>query len=161
MTAAGRHHRSEWLWGRCRRGLASAVVAITLAMPLTLAGCTAARNALGTPVSSCYRALPVAAGAVARRGHFAGVRLVALHDLAHHRRLAALAATIARQHRTVRSVCVVVFSGSFTSSEVAQPFGQPVTVARPYAVVVVSTPANRLDGTVLLNGPPWNLRDLV
>lgn len=130
-------------------------------MAMVLSGCTAARNALGTPVGTCYRALPVAAGAVGRQGHFAGVRLMTVHDLAHHRRLVGLADAAASEHDKANDVCVVVFSGSFTSAAVQEPVGVPTTVPRRYAVVAVTEPGDDLIGTVLVDRPPWELRDLI
>jgi len=145
--------------GRCRA--AALLVTATLLLSIALSGCTAARNALGTPVSSCFHALPVAADAVQHHGRFAGVRLVSITDLSRHRRLSSLAAVVAARAGTDRSVCVVTFRGSFTGGDVADPIAAPAGATRSYALVVVATPADRLLGTALVAKPPWTLRDLV
>ncbi len=119
----------------------------------TLSACTSARNTMATPVSACYRALPVAATAVHHRGRFAGVRLVDARALAARPGLAQVVA--GHGTASLRSVCVVVFRGSYRPSAVDAVAGAPSTAARPYAAVLVALPGDRLLGTVLLTRPPW------
>ena len=143
---------------RVRQRLGALVVAATLLLcaPVVLAGCTAARNTLGTRVGVCYHALPVAAAAVHHRGKFAGVRLVGAGDL---RALGRLGDMV--RGSALPSLCVVGFRGSFTSAQVVDPVGAAVTAPRPYAVVVVTAPGDRLVGTAVLRRLPLALRDLV
>ena len=53
-----------------------AAVALGVAMSVATAGCTAARNTLGTSASRCFRSLPAANDAVHDRGQLVGVRYV-------------------------------------------------------------------------------------
>lgn len=146
-----------WVRSLYRR-LAAFVVAGALLMcaPVALAGCTAARNALGPRVGTCYHALPVAAAAVHHRGKFSGVRLLRAGDLRAWRRLDEMV-----QGTKLPSLCVVGFRGSFTSAQVVDPVGAAVTAPRPYAVVVVNAAGDHLLGTALLRRLPLPLRDLL
>lgn len=121
-----------------------------------LAGCTSARNTLGTNSSVCFRAIPVAAGAVGHRGTLVGIRLLGTRQLKKHGHLAALLA--ARAPR-VKSVCVAAYHGTYRQDQVTDPFGKgPPSGSGPIAIVVVSTPQNRLIGTVVLAKVPLPLR---
>ncbi|MHB1503905.1 MAG: hypothetical protein ACYCTL_07325 [Acidimicrobiales bacterium] len=140
---------------RARLGLSGLVVVIGV----TLAACTSARNTLGTSSSQCYQALPVAAGAVHRRGEFAGVRLVPPSVLAEksHERLRSVLAT--RAGAGVGHVCAVAYRGSFKLDQVARPIAIPPVVGTGgYAVVVVSVPANRVLATFVLDHLPISFR---
>lgn len=141
---------------RLRSGVGALLLAAAAAVALS--GCTSARNALGTPVDTCYRALPVAARAVHHRGSFSGVLLLGRGALAPADSLGALVAR--RGGPSVRSVCVVVFHGSYDRGDVRDP-ADTAAGTRRWGVVLVSTPANRLLGTVLVAKPPFNLRDLI
>ena len=136
-----------------RRVLAWLAGAAVLAAAAGLGGCTSARNTLATPVSACYRALPVAANAVHHRGKFAGVRLVDARSLASRPGLARIVAE--QGGGPVRAVCVVVFHGSFDAAAVDVGAAGPSTGTRPYAVVMVAIPDDRFLGTVLAERPPW------
>ncbi len=131
-----------------RRGAVCCLLAASL-----LAGCTAARSSLGTSDSSCFLALPAATRAVGShsKSHskLIGVHLYTLDDLRH---LAPGFFTIfPNEHPSTQRVCVMAYSGTFTSSSVSKPLGRP---AGPVAVVVMETPANRLLGTVILRHVP-------
>lgn len=141
--------------GRRWRLATAAAVAVAA---LGLGGCTTARNELGVPVSSCLQALPVAASAVHHRGTFGGVLLFGRKALRPSHQLSQLVAT--RGGSSVRSVCVVIFHGSFTAGDVEDVAGRS-TGAQPWAVVVVSTPAHHLLGTLLLARPPFAFRNVI
>lgn len=132
-------------------------VAVALALSATLAGCTAARNTLGTTSSPCFRAVAVASSAVEHRGTLAGVRLLGTKELAKRRRLEALLS--ARAGHNVRNVCLVAFHGQFRLDQVHNVFGHgPRTGVGTYAVVAVSTPQNKLLGTLVLSHVPLPFR---
>lgn len=114
-----------------------------------LAGCSIARNNLGTTNSGCYISLPAAVRAVHGSGHLAGVRLVSVRSL---RRSAPDIYRLATQPRpAVQRVCLVAFHGHFRASDVTRPRGVP---AGRVAVAVLEYPDNRLLGTVILVRPP-------
>ncbi|MHB8330063.1 MAG: hypothetical protein ACYDD6_10650 [Acidimicrobiales bacterium] len=143
--------------GRRGRGTLR-VLALALAVPAaTLAGCTSARNTLGTSSSPCFRALPVATEAVGDSGTLAGIRLVGPRELDRHMRLRQLLG--ARAGGGVTNVCVVSFHGRFRLDQVQRPLGAaPPGGTGQYAVVVVSTPQNRLLATFVLSRVPLPLR---
>jgi hypothetical protein len=60
----------------------------------------------------------------------------------------------------VRTVCAFSYRGSFTPETVERPFGTRAsgTGLYPYAVVIVSMPANELLGTALLEHQPMPFR---
>jgi hypothetical protein len=121
-----------------------------------LAGCTSARNTLGTNSSPCYKAVPVAAGAVGHHGTFVGIRLLGARQVSAKPRLDALLDTRAPG---VRNVCVAAYRGRFRPDEVERPFGPaPPGGSGPIAIVVVSSPQNRLIGTIVLARLPLRLR---
>jgi hypothetical protein len=121
---------------------------VTLAMFL-LAGCTAARNSLGTSDSSCYLALPSAAHAVGPHSTFVGVHQFTLSSL--HQKDPRLFDTLAPVRSTAQRVCIVEFVGAFTQASVKKPLGKP---SGRIAVVVLEAPSNRLVGTVIFHHPP-------
>jgi hypothetical protein len=132
---------------RALRGRAAMATAALLAViPVTVVGCTSARNALGTNSSPCYRALPVAEDAVHDRGAFNGVRLVTAKGLLHPPRY--LDELRARAGGMLKDVCVVSYSGSYTLDQVEKPVGAaPPGGTGRYAIVVVNRPSNKLLGT--------------
>jgi len=136
-------------WGRplLKRRLAGGLAGCLLLAALA-SGCTSARNSLGTSDSSCYLALPAAERAVHGHGHLEGVHLFSLAAL--RQKAPHLYRTIAPERVTSR-VCVVAFDGFFTTSSVSDPRGRS---AGRLAVVVATTPANRLLGTVIFVRPP-------
>jgi hypothetical protein len=114
-----------------------------------VAGCTTARNNLGTSDSSCYLALPTATTAVRAHGHLLGVRQYTLSALRRQapRLFGDLATTVPASQR----VCVVAFGGQFTKATVSDPLGRS---SGGLAVVVSTTPGNHLLGTVIFMRPP-------
>lgn len=132
---------------RGRRRLGAAVVVVTVAV--SLAGCTAARNNLGTDDSGCYVTLPAAVRAVHGTGHLAGVRLEAVKSL--RRRAPRVYAIATAPGLHVRQVCLVAFHGRFRAGRVERPRGKPYG---RLAVVVLEYPDSRLLGTVLLVRAP-------
>jgi hypothetical protein len=133
------------------------LVLMVLAAAGGLAGCTSARNTLGTPVNACYQALPVAAAAVHHRGHFAGVVLLGRRALRSDRRVGAVLTDIGGS--LPRSVCVVSFHGRFAAGDVERPIGTSVANGR-WALVLVALPSKDLVGTVVSRRPPHMHGDL-
>jgi hypothetical protein len=138
-TATGRGRRER------RVGWLGAVVA--LALGSVLAGCSTVHESLGTSDSPCYLALPTAKAAVGPSGHFEGVRLMKVHSL-----------TYARLESAVKSagvdsgqVCLVAFSGNFSSTSVSHPSGR---ANGRLAVVVLRYPDGKLIATVLFRRLP-------
>jgi hypothetical protein len=86
------------------------------------------------------------------------VRLVSAAALARSPRLRD--ALTMRAGAPVRTVCAFSYRGSYTPDAVERPFGTPVSGAGPYpyAVVIVSMPANELLGTALLEHQPMPFR---
>jgi hypothetical protein len=128
-------------------------MAVTLAVvcalvSLTLAGCTTARNTLGTNASPCFEALAVAEDAVHDNGRLAGVHLESMADAGadlHLRRDLA-----ARAGPAVHDVCVVSYRGVYGAGQVQRPLGAlPPGGIGHYAIILVSKPQNKLLGTVL------------
>ncbi len=127
----------------------AAVLAGLVLVASLLASCSAARTGLGTTDESCYLALPTAAKAVGGHGHLEGVRKYTLGGL---RGVAPrLYRRLADDVPKKQSVCVAGYTGHFTASEVAKPLGRP---SGTLAVAVVTTPANKLLGTLILTKLP-------
>jgi hypothetical protein len=123
----------------------------------TLAGCTSARNTLGTNSSLCYRALAVARDAVHNKGQFAGVRLVKVSALTHYPHLRS--ELTARSGTPPRDVCLVSYRGRFRLDQVDRPAGSvPAGGVGRFAVVAVSVPRNALMATVVLEREPVRFR---
>jgi hypothetical protein len=126
------------------------LVAVTLAMCL-LAGCTSARNSLGTSDSSCYLALPSASHAVGPHSKFIGVHQFTLSSL--HQKAPKLFHSLPAVKPTSQRVCLIEFVGSFTAASVRKPLGRS---SGQLAVVVSEAPSNRLLGTVIFHHAPLN-----
>jgi hypothetical protein len=122
---------------------------VTLVVGLSATGCTAARNSLGTSDSGCYVALPSARAALHRPATFQGVRLVSVRSLRHIHRLYGVATE--SPARNVKAVCLVAFTGHFTTSTVTEPHGRS---EGSFAVVVVEYPDNHLLGTLIFSHVP-------
>lgn len=139
--------------------IAGSVLAPVL-LAATLSACVSARNTLGTSSSPCFRAVPVASEAVNDRGTLAGIRLVSQKSLERYPRLALLLDRLTGS--ASQNVCVVAFHGSYSPSQVEKPL-EPATALRTgkVAIVIVTTPQNRLVGTVILEREPLPLRHLV
>jgi len=139
-----------------RRTACAALVAVSIGAG-TLAGCTSARNTLGTNSSVCYRALAVAEDAVHSKGQFAGVRLLALSSLSRTSRVRAVLTS--RAGGSLQSVCLVSYRGEFRLDQVQRPAGLPPSGGvGHFAIVAVSVPRNVLLATVLLEREPVRFR---
>lgn len=128
--------------------LSASLVATTLALCL-LAGCTSARNSLGTSDSSCYLALPSAKHAVGPRSTFIGVHQLTLSSL--RRKEPRLFGFLTGVKPTSQRICVIEFGGSFTHASVEKPLGRS---SGRLAVVISEAPSNYLLGTVIFHHPP-------
>lgn len=115
-----------------------------------LSACSTARNQLATASSLCYPDLPPAAAAVHDRGRLEGVRLVTVGSLARFDRWRQ--ALEKANGGKAGDVCLVAFSGSFTSQDVERPAAAGASGSR--AVVAFSSPGNHLLVTFVLNGSP-------
>ncbi|HZU79347.1 MAG TPA: hypothetical protein VE991_05480, partial [Acidimicrobiales bacterium] len=90
----------------------------------------------------------------------AGIRLVSQKSLARYPHLALFLEHLTGS--TKQSVCVVSFHGTFSSDQVQMPVGRPRTRRTgKVAIVIVTTPQNKLLGTVILERDPLPLRHLV
>jgi hypothetical protein len=58
---------------------------------------------------------------------------------------------LATKERGTQAICVVAFQGRFTAAAVSEPHGQ---ASGRLAVVVTTTPGNRLLGTVIFTRAP-------
>jgi hypothetical protein len=115
-----------------------------------LAGCDTLRADLGTTNGSCYVAIPAATDAVMNHGRILGLRLVAVSAIGKQEpRLMTVA--LSGPHRPGQHVCLVAYTGHFTSSSVAKPVGAPTGSV---AVVVLDYPSNIVLGTVLFKHVP-------
>lgn len=142
--------RSGVLWRRLGAAVAVLVTAATL-----LTSCSAARSGQGTTGESCYLALPTAAKAVGGHGHLAGVRQFTLGSL---RGMAPrLYGRLADDVPKGQDVCLAGYKGHFTAAMVSKPLGRPVGTV---AVVVVTTPGNKLLGTLILTRIPVRFQHL-
>ena len=111
--------------------------------------CSTARSDFGTTDASCYLALPTAAEAVGGHGHLEGVRKYTLGSLRNvaPRLYKRLADDVSKK----QGVCIAGYSGHFSASEVSKPLGHP---SGTLAVAVVTTPGNKLLGTLILTKLP-------
>ena len=124
-----------------------------------LAGCVSARDTLGTNSSPCFRALPVAKGAVEGRGTFTGVRLLSASTVAKHKHL--YADLTQRSEGTLHDVCVVSYRGEFDQRQVKSVLGKsPAGGTGHFAIVFVSRTTNKLLGTFVLVSEPVRFRHL-
>jgi hypothetical protein len=114
-----------------------------------LAACSSARSDLGTSDESCYLALPTAAKAVGGHGHLEGVRKFTFGSL--HGMSPRLYRELAHDVAQRQAVCLAAYTGHFSATEVSKPLGQQSGML---AVAVVTTPANRLLGTLILTKLP-------
>lgn len=131
-----------WRRGRCALG------GLALAA-LVLAGCSSARVGLGTADESCYLALPTAAKAVNGQGHFEGIRK---YTLGGFKGVAPrLYTALADQVPKGQGLCIAGYTGSFSAEMVMKPLGRPTG---KLAVVVVTSPGNKLLGTLILKEIP-------
>jgi hypothetical protein len=128
--------------------VASLAAALVLAAML-LASCSSARTDFGTTDASCYLELPTASQAVGGHGHLEGVRKYTLSGL---RNVAPrLYDRLAKDVPKKQGVCIAGYTGHFTASEVSKAMGKP---SGTLAVAVVTTPGNKLLGTLVLTKLP-------
>lgn len=146
-----------------RRLAAVAAVCIVVVCGSTLAGCTAARNGLGTTDSLCFHVLPEARGAIGKSASFAGVRLLPIGDVLKAIELRAIEHS---RHGTppplslVRAEherdCLVAFRGDFSLAHTRLGWA-----ARPgpyRAAIVVVRPSNdKVVVTILLRRVPGSI----
>ena len=135
-------------FGASRGRVALAGLALTLSATV-VTGCTSARTNQGTADESCYLALPTAQKAVGGKGHLAGVRKVSLNTL---RGMAPrLYGHLSHDMPGHQTVCLAAYRGHFTKDEVQKPLGRQ---SGPLAVAVVTTPGNKVLGTLILDRIP-------
>ncbi|HSZ36973.1 MAG TPA: hypothetical protein VK773_07765 [Acidimicrobiales bacterium] len=113
------------------------------------AGCSSARVGLGTTDESCYLELPTAAKAVGHQGHLEGIRKYTVGGLKDP--APRLYAFLVQHVPKTQAVCLAGYSGNFTQEMVMKPLGHPTG---KLAVVVVTSPGNKLLGTVVLTKLP-------
>ena len=121
--------------------------AILAALLAVGAACTAPRNSLNTPASSCFRSLPAAAAAVHHKGKLVGVRHVKTDRLA--RRVPEVTAT------AERVVCVVAFEDDYGPGSVRATGPQR---SGRYAMVVVRNRDSKVLAVHLRDSLPLRFR---
>jgi hypothetical protein len=110
-----------------------------------LAACSSARVGLGTTDESCYLALPAASKAVGGHAHLEGVRKYSINSL---KSVAPrLYDVMADQVPKNQAVCLAGYTGHFSADMVTKPLGKPTG---KLAVVVVTSPGNKVLGTLVL-----------
>jgi hypothetical protein len=116
---------------------------------LLLAACSTARTDYGSTDAGCYLALPTAADAVGGHGHLEGVRKYTLSQMRSvaPRLYNRLATNLSKK----QGVCIAGYTGHFTAGQVTKPIGHP---SGTLAVAVVTTPGNKLLGTLILTKLP-------
>ena len=139
--------RPRAMWRRLGTGLLGCLL-----ISVIFAGCTSVRSSLGTSAGPCYLALPTATRAVNGHGRLVGVQLLTLSAI--HREAPGLFDDLATTHADSQRVCVIAFAGHFSQQSVADPRGLPVG---RLAIVVSTTPANQLLGTVIALRSPLRL----
>jgi hypothetical protein len=113
------------------------------------AGCSSARTGLGTADESCYLALPAASKAVGGHGHLEGIRKYSIGGL---KGVAPrLYKGLANQVPNGQALCIAGYTGSFEESAVTKAMGRS---SGKLAVVVVTTPGNKVLGTLILSKLP-------
>ena len=127
-----------------RRRLGAGVAGLVVAASL-LTACSAARTGQGTTDESCYLALPTAAKAIGGHGHLHGVRKFTLSGL--HGVAPRLYTRLVDDIPKGQNVCLAAYTGHFSAASVSKPLGRP---AGTLAVAVVTTPGNKLLGTLIL-----------
>jgi hypothetical protein len=120
-----------------------------------LASCSSARSDLGTTDESCYLALPTAAKAVGSHAHLQGIRKFTFGSL--HGMAPRLYNALAHDVTKKQAVCLVGYTGHFTATAVAKPLGRP---SGAQAVAVVTSPGNRLLGTLIIPKLPVRFQHL-
>ncbi len=137
------------------RTRATALAAGLVLAASLLVSCSSARSDLGTTDESCYLALPTAAKAVGPHAHLQGVRKFSFGSL--HGMAPRLYDALAQDVTNKQSVCLAAYTGHFTSAGVSKPLGRP---SGAQAVAVVTTPGNRLLGTLIIPKLPVRFQHL-
>jgi hypothetical protein len=135
------------------------VLALGLAA-IAMTGCTAARNGLGTHVSSCFRVLPAAQAAAGTSATFDGVRLLPGDALIRTVSDVTKGRPALPDHLTDVSheaTCLVAFRGAFSLASVSRGWAP---APGPYvdAIVVMRQSSGDLVATVLLRRLPRAIR---
>jgi hypothetical protein len=138
--------RPNGWWRRGRTGLCGLALAA-----LVFAGCSSARVGLGTTDESCYLSLPTATKAVGghAHAHLAGIRkysITGLKSIAPR-----LYDRLADQVGNHQAVCLAGYTGNFSADMVTKPLGRSTGKV---AVVVVTSPGNKVLGTLILSKVP-------
>jgi hypothetical protein len=131
-----------------------AVLAAVVALTGLLGGCTAARNALGTRDSACFRVYPEAMAAVHDHGRFAGERYLPPRALILEIHNVVVPDSLKEASRV--ATCLVAFTGSFTVSKVKLGWA-PSGKAGRIAIVVVRQRDLVILATVVLGRIPPRL----
>ncbi|MGA2208152.1 MAG: hypothetical protein ABSH30_00800 [Acidimicrobiales bacterium] len=143
------------------RGTGALAVVLAL-MGMALAGCTAARNGLGTHDSQCFRVLPEARAAVGRSADFSGVRALPGNDLV--KAIQDLRSTHgtppdALMDIAPQTTCLVAYRGRFTVGTVSQGWAAEPGPYRA-AVVVMGLSNDKVVATVLFRTVPHSIEFL-
>ena len=132
------------VWRRLGVWAGAAVLAASV-----FAGCTSARAGLGTSDESCYLALPTASKAVGGHGHLTGIRKYRVQDM---KNLAPrLYDYLSDQASKTQVICLAGYTGVFSKGMVEKPIGR---ATGKLAVVVVTSPGNKVLGTLILKKLP-------
>jgi hypothetical protein len=135
----------RYRWSR-RVGLVACAVLFGAS---AFAGCSSARAGLGTSDESCYLAIPTATKAVGGHGHLTGIRKYTVAEL---KSVAPrLYDALADQASRTQVLCLAGYTGSFTKAMVEKPIGH---ASGKLAVVVVTSPGNKVLGTLILEKLP-------
>ncbi len=143
---------------RRRRRQGPLALAVSIAVAATgLGACGAGRDILGTNTGPCFLTLPVAKRAVEGRGTLAGVRRIDVTKLATPSDRAVRDLIDLLPVPPPHDICLVAYTGSFTSGQVDQPVGPlPPGTAGRYAIAVVAAAEPRLLGTFIVRRLPLN-----
>ncbi len=133
----------------CKLSRAVSVTVWLLAVSIAVSSCTSARSNLGTSDSSCYLALPAATKAVHSTGKLVGVQRSTLASV--EKGFPRFADALHAAGGSGQRICLFAFSGEFSMQSVSKPRGRS---DGKVAVVVLSTPTNRLLGTVIMSRAP-------
>lgn len=131
------------------------VSALLLIVALTagsgLAGCTAARNGLGTGASQCFRVLPEARVAIGKAATFKGVTRARGSVLVRAIERPDIAATPpeALSEMSRRTTCAVAYLGHFTVAGVAHGWAAEPTGPYHAGVVVMDLSDEKVIATLL------------
>lgn len=116
------------------------IILLAIVSSVSLGGCTATRNDLGTTNGSCYVAIPAASGAVHGHGRLLGARLDSVQALKNF--APKLSEAVLAHDNTLNSrICLVAFGGNFSRTSVSSGTGYP---KGSIAVVVLEYPSSKV-----------------